>query len=87
MSENAVDRGFKAKYRILQWVYGDYSNPSIEFLVYDHYGWPGFSNYINSLLFVSQHNGKFYHEKYLYNDVYATIDGRWASPFNDTYLQ
>lgn len=59
MSENAVDRGFKAKYRILQGVYGDYPNPTIEFLAYDHYGWPGFSNYINSLLFVSQHNKNF----------------------------
>ncbi len=73
------DSAFKAKYRIIQNVYGDYQKDTIEFEVYDHYGAPPFAKYKTALLFVSEHKGKLYHEKYQYFDVYKTTDGRWAS--------
>ncbi len=42
-------------------------------------GVPAFSKFNYVLLFVSNYNGKFYHEKYQYFDVYKTKEGKWAS--------
>jgi hypothetical protein len=80
---NSMDAQFKAKYKILQRVYGTFPNDIIEFEVYDHYGIPGFSHYDNALLFVSEYEGKYYHEKYQYYDVYPTTDGKWAGIYHD----
>ena len=81
--EHSMDEGFLAKYKILQRVYGDYAADTIEFRVYDHYGIPPFSKYKNVLLYVSKSSkGYYYHEKYQYNDVYKTKDGKWAGPYS-----
>lgn len=77
--EVLMDASFKAKYRVIQNVYGNYDKDVIEFEAYDHYGIPPFSKYKNALLFVSEYEGKLYHEKYQYFDVYKTKDNRWAS--------
>lgn len=53
--EWSMDAGYKAKYKILQKVYGDYDKAIIEFEVYDHYGIPKFSKYKHVLLFVSEY--------------------------------
>jgi len=79
--KGSMDGSFKAKYKILQRVYGNYPSDTIEFVAYDHYGIPAFSKYKNVLLFVSEYKGKYYHEKYQYNDVYKTKDGRWAGSY------
>jgi hypothetical protein len=77
------DNSFIAKYRILQKVYGEYSSDTIEFEVYDHlHAPPPFSTYKTVLLYASRgSNGTWYHEKYMYSDVYKTLDGRWAGPY------
>ena len=80
---NSMDAQFKAKYVILQRVYGTFQKDTIEFEVYDHYGIPGFSHYDNVLLFVSESKGKYYHEKYQYFDVYQTEDEKWAGVYHD----
>ena len=82
VSEGAMDFGFKAKYKVLLKVYGNLSNDTIEFIGYDHYGFPRFAKFKNVLLFVSNDSGKLYHEKYMFNDVYKTMDGRWAGPYS-----
>lgn len=76
-----MDGAYKAKYRIIQNIYGDYKGKTIKFEAYDHYGVPAFSKYKNVMLFVSKSNGKLYHEKYQYFDVYKTKKGKWASPY------
>jgi hypothetical protein len=76
----SMDDGFRAKYKILLPVYGSYSGETIEFIAYDHYGWPAFASFKNVLLFLSEYKGKYYHEKYQFFDVYRTKNGRWASP-------
>lgn len=76
-----VDLAYKARYKVLQKVFGHYKKDVIEFIAYDHYGTPAFSNYHHVLLFVAVYNKKYYHEKYIYNDVYLTKDGRWAGPY------
>ena len=77
----SMDAAFRAKYKVLERVYGYYPYDIIEFKVYDHYGKPDFSGYKNVLLFVSEYEGKYYHEKYQFYDVYKTNNGRWASPY------
>ena len=76
--EGSMDAKFKAKFKILQTVYGEYAFDTIEFIAYDHYGFPQFSKYKNFLMFVSKHDGKYFHEKYQFHDVYKTKNGRWA---------
>jgi hypothetical protein len=80
-NEIPFDAAFKAKYVVVQNLYGNYTRDTIEFEAYDHYGRPAFSQYDHVLLFVSNHNGKLYHEKYQYFDVYKTKNGRWASSY------
>jgi hypothetical protein len=77
----SMDGRFIAKYKILQQVYGKFKADTIEFLAFDHYGTPAFSKYKYVMLFVSNYNGKLYHEKYQFFDVYKTKDGRWASSY------
>ena len=75
------DSRYIAKYKILKLVHGYYKKDTIEFIVFDHYGEPAFSKFRHVLLFVSYYDGKLYHEKYQYFDVYMTKSGRWASPY------
>ena len=86
-SPGDFDRKFKAKYQILEKVFGNFAHDTIEFIVYDHYGTPEFAAYDNVLLYVSADSGIYYHQKYLYNDVYKTKDGRWAGPYHHFYKQ
>lgn len=79
--QGSMDNGFKAKYTILKKVYGDFALDTIEFVAYDHYGLPPFSKFKNVLLYVSADSGMYYHQKYMYNDVYKTKDGRWAGTY------
>lgn len=81
----SMDNAFKAKYAILKKEYGDFPGDTIEFVAYDHYGTPAFSKFKNVLLFVSADSGTYYHQKYMYNDVYKTKDGRWAGTYTDDY--
>jgi hypothetical protein len=78
-----LDRQYKARYQVLQVVHGQYRDSTIEFIAFDHYGFPGFSNYQTALLYVTMRRSwllqpKYFHEKYQYQPVYATADGRWA---------
>jgi len=79
--QGSMDNGFKAKYAILQKVYGSFPQDTIEFVAYDHYGTPSFSKFKNVLLYVSADSGTYYHQKYMYNDVFKTKDGRWAGTY------
>ncbi|GAB2813340.1 hypothetical protein GCM10027043_11290 [Ferruginibacter profundus] len=79
--QGSMDNGFKAKYAILKKVYGYFPEDTIEFVTYDHYGLPPFSKFKNVLLYVSADSGMYYHQKYIYNDVYKTKGGRWAGAY------
>lgn len=77
-----MDEAFKAKYRVLDWVYGDLKLDTIEFEAYDHYGTPGFAEYSHVLLYLEKKDGKLYHSKYQYNPLYQTAKGKWAAPYS-----
>ena len=84
--QGSRNNGFKAKYLILKKVHGNFSQDTIEFVAYDHYGTPAFSKFKNVLLYISADSGTYYHQKYMYNDVYKTKDGRWAGTYaSDDY--
>ena len=75
----SFDKGFRAKYKILKKYYGNYSSDTIVFESYTHKeSVPGFSKCKNPLLYLSKHDGKWYQEKYQYDEVFPTKDGRWA---------
>ena len=85
-TQGSMDNGFKAKYVILKKVYSNFPQDTIEFVAYDHYGTPPFSKFKNVILYVSADSGTYYHQKYMYNDVYKTKDGRWAGSYaSDDY--
>ncbi len=81
----SMDNAFKATYLILLKVYGNFPRDTIEFVAYDHYGTPPFSKFKNALLYVSADSGFYFHQKYMYNDVYKATDGRWAGTYADDY--
>ena len=73
-----MDLAFKAQYRVLDVIHGDYKIDVIDFEAYDHYGRPAFEKYRFVLLFVSKHEGRYFHQKYQYFPVFKTIKGSWA---------
>jgi len=79
------DGGVKAKYLIIQHIYGYYDKDTIEFEAYDHFNRFPFADYKNVLLYVVEDDGKFYQEKYMYDPLFKTKDGRWAGPYSDGY--
>lgn len=74
-----MDEAFRAEYKVLGNVFGKFAGDTCRFVAYDHYGVPAFSKYKHVLLFLSYYDGKLYHEKYQYFDIYKTRNGRWAS--------
>lgn len=80
----SMDSKYIARYKVLELIHGTYQKDTIEFIVYDHYGTPAFSQYQTVLLFVSHHKGKLYHQKYQYFDLYPTDENKWASPYSVT---
>lgn len=75
-----MDLAFTAKYEVLEVSHGSYGGTTIEFEVYDHYGYPDFARYDTALLFVSRtpSEGTYVHEKYQYVPVYRTDAGERA---------
>jgi hypothetical protein len=72
--------GTKARYKILQNIFGNYEKDTIEFETYMHMEAPAFLPYKTVLLFVSNYNGKLIYDRGSFFDLYKTVDGRWASP-------
>ena len=77
--ETSLDKGFKAKYKVLKKLYGNFSADTVVFESYIHKGKiPGFSECKNPLLYLSKEDGKWYQEKYQYDEVFPTKNGKWA---------
>jgi len=76
------DRKFVARYAVLSVVYGALTAPEIEFTAFDHKvppkALPGFARNEVALLYVSKDGGQLVHEKYQYDNVSRTRDGRWG---------
>lgn len=80
-AKHQFDSKFIARYRVIKKVFGEFEFDTISFTAYDHYGYPYFAQFENALLYVSKVNKEHFHFKYLFNDVYLTKSGKWASPY------
>ncbi len=74
-----LDIGFAARYRILELVHGAYAGDTIDFVAYDHYGFPRFAEPDVAMVYVAEHEGRLFHRKYLWDAVSKTKDGRYAA--------
>jgi hypothetical protein len=63
---------------VLQVVFGSYPGEEITFRSYVHMGEPEFMKHEFGLVYVSEYEGRFVQQKYLFQAVYPTADGRWA---------
>lgn len=74
-----LDSQFRARYRVLDRLCGEFVGNVIDFDAFDHWGFPAFARYETVLLYVSLNGDRYYHQKYQFNDVYKTSSGEWAS--------
>ena len=74
----AFDNVYRARYAVVHVLCGDITDAEVEFDAADHYGQPGFSQFETVLLVLARHAGRWYHEKYQFQDVYETTDGSWS---------
>lgn len=81
-----MDAAFKARYRVLEVVHGDYEKQTIDFKAYDHYGYPHFAEQEYALVYVREYDGELFHVKYTYDTVYPTANDRFAG-CGDPYLE
>lgn len=73
-----------AEYEIVKNIYGNFNKKTIQFTSYNHeITIPNYSfeDYDYCLLYVLKYKGELIQVKYLYDDVYLTKEGRWATPF------
>lgn len=81
-AEWLMDFVFKAKYKVLENIYGDLGSKEVEFTVYDHYGTPHFSKYKHVLLYLVKIDGEYFHCKYMFSPLFKTKEGKWAGPYD-----
>ena len=81
--EIPFDQEYKAKYKIIKNIYGDYPNKKIEFYAYEHgLSVKRYSDYEYILLYVAEYCGKLQMLRYQYQPLYKTKNGDFASPYN-----
>jgi hypothetical protein len=73
-----LDAEYLLRYEVLEVVFGTYTRKKIEFSSYIHTGPPAFKTHEYGLIYVSKVRGRFVQQKYLFQPVYPTADGRWA---------
>ena len=80
LDEYSLDNKFEARFEVLSVIFGSHRDHEIRFTAYDHLArdLPGFARQEVVLLYVSRYEGRLFHEKYQYDLVYPTRDGRWA---------
>lgn len=84
-----LDSRTLAKYEIVKNIYGDFKKDTIQFTSYSHSSplpqnyrpfKASFADYEYCLLYVLKYKGELVQVKYLFDDVYMTKEGKWASP-------
>lgn len=72
-----MDLGFRCQYKIIKNVFNDPNIDTINFVAYDHYGKPSFSEYDTVLLYVSKSiDGNYYfHQKYQFDYLEQNSNG------------
>jgi hypothetical protein len=73
-----LDAEFLLRYEVLQIIFGSYQKKEISFASYVHFGRPPFLDHEYGLMYVSRVGERWVQQKYLFQPVYPTADGRWA---------
>ena len=73
-----LDAEYLLRYEVLQVVFGGYQKKEISFASYNHFGRPPFLDHEYGLMYVSKMGERWVQQKYLFQPVYPTADGRWA---------
>jgi len=81
----SMDTKYKAKYEILEKVYGDFPRDTIDFVSYDHFSKIRYDYYDHVLLYVAEYCGKLVHLKYQYSPMFKTSKGKWIAPTVEDY--
>src|SRR5690606_25471942 len=74
-----MDVGFRCKYAIIKNVFNNPKIDTIDFVAYDHYGYPGFAEYETVLLYVSKSTkgGYYFHQKYQFDYLKKNSNGQF----------
>ena len=59
-------------------IFGTFNDTEIDMTSFDHFGRFPFLDEDHVLMYVSQYEGAYFQQKYQYDAVYKTADGRWA---------
>ena len=84
-----LDAEFFLRYEVLQIIFGSYQKKEISFASYVHFGRPPFLDHEYGLMYVSKVGDRWVQQKYLFQPVYPTADGRWAGcgdPYDGGYI-
>ncbi|MGX5200818.1 hypothetical protein [Aliikangiella sp. IMCC44632] len=81
-----MDFRFKAKYKVLKVLHGDYPKNEVTFTVHDHYGFPGFAKQKTSIIYLVKSKDHFAHLKYAWDSVSPLKGGGFASCEDETGL-
>lgn len=73
-----MDTEYRARYQILEIVHGNYKSRSVDFVAYDHYGFPGFAKRDLVMLYLTEFDAQLYHVKYQYDEVFPTNQKTYA---------
>lgn len=76
-----MDNAFRCKYKIIKTIFNQLPVGTIEFLAYDHYGKPEFSENDTVILYLSKNksDNHYFHQKYQYDDVFRDKEGNYYS--------
>jgi hypothetical protein len=77
----SMDSKYQARYKILENIYGDFKNDTIDFVSYDHASYIRYDDFDHVLLYVANYCGELINVKYQFDPLYKTKNGRWASPY------
>ncbi|WP_131701449.1 hypothetical protein [Chryseobacterium sp. FH2] len=76
-----MDRAFRCKYKVIKNIFNNLPNDTVEFLAYDHYGKPYFSERDSVILYISKskNDDHYFHQKYQYDEVFRDEAGNYFS--------
>ncbi len=74
-----MDARFHARYRLIELLEGKFDGKVIDFVVYDHYGYPRFADESPVVLYVLQIGDQLYHDKYAFDALHPVRGGGYAT--------
>lgn len=74
-----MDARFSARYRIVELLEGKFDGEIIDFVVYDHYGYPRFANADRPVIYLMQVDDQLYHHKYSFDPLHPVRGGGYAT--------